>query len=121
MLAGLSEITDVIDPLRRGLASSPGFWVILDKLQVLDETSEDVFKLIVKLFTDPGKQDVITAGTLEPALKLLNGFATAAQAGAVQEQNHERSIKRGRIPKTQELEYVLSICIMHIANLLQEQ
>ena len=70
----------------------------------MPEAAGDVFQLVEELTTSA--QPGITADNYEAAIALLNEFATAAQIGAVQEQQQDQAARRGKAPKSKKTEYV---------------
>jgi len=104
LLKGLSDCCKGPNGLRSELASSPDFWAILNTLFRVPEAAGDVFQLVEELTTSA--QPGITADNYEAAIALLNEFATAAQIGAVQEQQQDQAARRGKAPKSKKTEYV---------------
>ncbi|KAF2473777.1 Sec7-domain-containing protein [Lindgomyces ingoldianus] len=102
LLKGLSDCCKGPIGLRSELSSSPDFWAILNTLHPVPEAAGDVFQLVEDLATSA--QPGISADNYEAAIALLNEFATAAQVGALQEQQHDQANRRGKAPKAKKPE-----------------
>ncbi|KAF2129257.1 Sec7-domain-containing protein [Dothidotthia symphoricarpi CBS 119687] len=102
LLQGLTDCCKGPNGLRSELAGSPDFWTILSRLSGVPDAAGDVFQLVEDLTTSP--QPGITADNYEPAIALLNEFATSAQVGAREEQLHDQASRRSKGPKTKKPE-----------------
>ncbi|KAF1985058.1 hypothetical protein K402DRAFT_358088 [Aulographum hederae CBS 113979] len=97
LLKGLSDCVKVPSGLRNEIATSPDFWVILNRLQPT-EAAADVFQILNDLVTsDPIG---ISVDNYEAAVALLNKFATSGSIGAQDEQRREYAARRGKQTKT---------------------
>ncbi|KAI9667680.1 MAG: GDP/GTP exchange factor for ARF [Bathelium mastoideum] len=83
--------------LRKEMATSPDFWVILHRLHRETEATPVVFDILEDVGT--GSPSAITSDNYESAISLLNDFATAGSVGATQEQKRDEALKRGRQQK----------------------
>ena len=91
VLKGLSAC--IVEPgsLRNEICSIPDFWSILQAHVALPEAAPLVFDLLGGVIT--GQSPAITADNYEPAVALLNGFATAGKIGAIIEQKRDRNAR----------------------------
>lgn len=83
--------------LKKEMATSPDFWSVLHALQNVPEAAGLAFQIAESIADGP--TPAITADNYEPAIALLNGFATAGSVGARQEQQREQMAKRGQQPE----------------------
>lgn len=74
--------------LRNELASSPDFWAVLHVLQPHPEAADLAFDIAESVAG--GQPPAITADNYEPAVALLNAFATAGSVGAKFEQQQQQ-------------------------------
>ncbi|KAK6438732.1 GDP/GTP exchange factor for ARF [Oleoguttula sp. CCFEE 5521] len=81
--------------LKKEMATSPDFWAVLHALRPQPEAAELAFQIAEAVAT--GATPAITADNYEPAVALLNAFATAGSVGARQEQA-PLSGRRGQPP-----------------------
>ncbi|KKY23719.1 putative guanine nucleotide exchange factor [Diplodia seriata] len=108
LLKGLLDCINGPISLRNELVNSPDFWTLLRTLHTSPEVAADVFQVAesLTLSNPPG----ICADNYEAAIALLNGFATAGSAGAIEEQRGDAKRQRGKgvkQKKTQTNEVVL--------------
>lgn len=94
ILKGLSECVKSPTGLRKEIATSPDFWAVLQSLQPLPEVAPSVFDILEDV--TGGTSAAITADNYEPAITLLNTFATAGSTGAAREARQEQPARRGR-------------------------
>jgi golgi-specific brefeldin A-resistance guanine nucleotide exchange factor 1 len=80
--------------LRSEMAASPDFWAILLTLHTVPEASPYVFRVLEYLCAPPSTG--ITVDNYEPALKLLDGFASLGSAGAADEQRRDTATATAR-------------------------
>ena len=83
--------------LRKEMATSPDFWVILHRLHQEAEATPLAFDILEDVIT--GSPSAITSDNYEPAISLLNDFATAGSVGAMHEQKREEALRKGRQQK----------------------
>lgn len=88
--------------LRNELASSPDFWAVLHVLQPHHEAADLAFEIAESVASS--QLPAITADNYEPAVALLNAFATAGSVGAKHEQQQrEQPARKGKqAPQDQE-------------------
>lgn len=86
----------IISPagLRKELANSPDFWSVLKTLHSIPETAQLVFDLVENIVE--GSSLALTADNYEPAIALLNDYATASRVGANTEQKRDEANRRGQ-------------------------
>ncbi len=94
VLQGLSRCIKEPGPLRNEIMSSPDFWVILRKLTGVPESAPTVFEILEGVFM--GSPPSIMADNYEPAVNLLNDFASAGSVGATVEQKQDKKSRRGQ-------------------------
>lgn len=83
--------------LRNELASSPDFWAVLHVLQPHPEAADLAFEIAESVASS--QLPAITADNYEPAIALLNAFATAGSVGAKHEQQQrEQPVRKGQQP-----------------------
>ncbi|EKG16735.1 SEC7-like protein [Macrophomina phaseolina MS6] len=94
LLKGLLDCINGPVSLRNELVNSPDFWTLLRTLHTLPEVAADVFQVAENLTNSnpPG----ICADNYEAAIALLNDFATAGSAGAIEEQRGDAERRRGK-------------------------
>lgn len=80
--------------LKNELATSPDFWAVLHSLQRQPDAAELAFQIVESVASGPAP--AITADNYEPALALLNAFATTGSVGARQEQQRDQAHRRGQ-------------------------
>lgn len=104
LLKGLLDCINGPVSLRNELVNSPDFWKLLRILHAVPEVAADVFKIAENLISSspPG----ICADNYEASIALLNDFATAGSAGAVEEQRGDAQRRRGKGPKPKKTQYV---------------
>jgi brefeldin A-resistance guanine nucleotide exchange factor 1 len=98
--------------LRSEMSTSPDFWVIQHNLQAVPEAAPYVFKILEDLAGPP--HTGITVDNYEPAVALLNSFASAGSIGAEDERMRDLASRRGnkqqpapKAPKPKHREEVL--------------
>jgi golgi-specific brefeldin A-resistance guanine nucleotide exchange factor 1 len=79
--------------LRSEMSATPDFWAILLTLHAVPEASPYVFRVLEYLCAPP--HTGITVDNYEPALKLLDGFASLGSVGAADEQRRDSATVRG--------------------------
>jgi brefeldin A-resistance guanine nucleotide exchange factor 1 len=79
--------------LRSEMSASPDFWAILLALHSVPEVSAYVFRVLEYISAPPHAG--ITVDNYEPALKLLDGFASLGSVGASDEQRRDVASVRG--------------------------
>lgn len=83
--------------LRNELASSPDFWAVLHVLQPHAEAADLAFEIAESVASS--QLPAITADNYEPAIALLNAFATAGSVGAkFEQQQREQPVRKGHQP-----------------------
>lgn len=82
--------------LRNEMVNSPDFWSVLKSLSSIPESADAVFKILQDVVE--GSTPALTADNYEPAVSLLNDFATAASVGATDEQRRDQALRRGKQP-----------------------
>ncbi|KAL9088934.1 MAG: hypothetical protein Q9165_005991 [Trypethelium subeluteriae] len=97
VLRGMFDCIQGPSGLRKEMATSPDFWVILRRLHLEVEVTPVVFDILENVIT--GSPSAITSDNYESAISLLNDFATAGSAGAVSEQRRDEALRRGRQQK----------------------
>jgi brefeldin A-resistance guanine nucleotide exchange factor 1 len=80
------------------MSTSPDFWAILHNLQGIREAAPHVFSILEDLAEPP--YTAITVDNYEPAIALLNSFASAGSIGANDEQKRDNGLKRTKQPKS---------------------
>jgi brefeldin A-resistance guanine nucleotide exchange factor 1 len=81
--------------LRNELASSPDFWAVLHTLQPHPEAADLAFEIAESVASS--QLPAITADNYEPAIALLNAFATAGSVGAkFEQQQREQPARKGQ-------------------------
>jgi brefeldin A-resistance guanine nucleotide exchange factor 1 len=81
--------------LRNELASSPDFWAVLHTLQPHPEAADLAFEIAESVASS--QLPAITADNYEPAIALLNAFATAGSVGAkFEQQQREQPVRKGQ-------------------------
>jgi brefeldin A-resistance guanine nucleotide exchange factor 1 len=81
--------------LRNELASSPDFWAVLHVLQPHPEAASLAFEIAESVSSS--QLPAITADNYEPAVALLNAFATAGSVGAkFEQQQREQPARKGQ-------------------------
>lgn len=78
-LKGLTRCIRKAGPLRNEIMTSPDFWVILRSLSANPETAATVFEILESVTA--GSPLAITADNYEPAVELLNSYASAGSFG----------------------------------------
>jgi brefeldin A-resistance guanine nucleotide exchange factor 1 len=83
------------------MTNSPDFWSILRSILAVPEAAAPVFEIVQNVTV--GIPSAITADNYEPAISLLNDFASAASAGALHEQKGDKTARRkpGKTTKPQ--------------------
>ncbi|EHL00147.1 hypothetical protein M7I_3912 [Glarea lozoyensis 74030] len=76
------------------------FWVILRNLAGTSESAKTVFEILEGVAV--GSPPTVMADNYEPAVKLLNDFASAGSVGATVEQKKDKRPKRGQPKKAPE-------------------
>ncbi|EPE34964.1 Sec7 [Glarea lozoyensis ATCC 20868] len=100
VLRGLTECFKEPGPLRNEIMTSPDFWVILRNLAGTSESAKTVFEILEGVAV--GSPPTVMADNYEPAVKLLNDFASAGSVGATVEQKKDKRPKRGQPKKAPE-------------------
>jgi brefeldin A-resistance guanine nucleotide exchange factor 1 len=81
--------------LRNELASSPDFWAVLHVLQPHPDAASLAFEIAESVSSS--QLPAITADNYEPAVALLNAFATAGSVGAkFEQQQREQPARKGQ-------------------------
>lgn len=81
--------------LRNELASSPDFWAVLHVLQPHPEAANLAFEIAESVASS--QLPAITADNYEPAIALMNAFATAGSVGAkFEQQQREHPVRKGQ-------------------------
>jgi brefeldin A-resistance guanine nucleotide exchange factor 1 len=81
--------------LRNELASSPDFWAVLHVLQPHPDAASLAFEIAESVSSS--QLPAITADNYEPAMALLNAFATAGSVGAkFEQQQREQPARKGQ-------------------------
>jgi brefeldin A-resistance guanine nucleotide exchange factor 1 len=81
--------------LRNELASSPDFWAVLHVLQPHPEAADLAFEIAESVASS--QLPAITADNYEPAIALVNAFATAGSVGAkFEQQQREPPARKGQ-------------------------
>jgi golgi-specific brefeldin A-resistance guanine nucleotide exchange factor 1 len=94
LLQGIIDCMKYGSPsLRSEMSASPDFWTILLTLHSVPESSAYVFRVLEYLSAPPHLG--ITVDNYEPALKLLDGFASLGSVGAGDEQRRDVASVRG--------------------------
>lgn len=101
ILKGISECVKSPTSLRKEIATSPDFWAILQSLHEIADAAPLVFDILEDVAG--GDSAAITADNYEPAISLLNAFATAGSIGApssdlLSQRPDGVSNKRGKAP-----------------------
>lgn len=94
--------------LRNEMATSPDFWAILHQLHNTPDASPIVFRILEDLASPP--HSGITVDNYEPAIALLNAFASLGSIGINDEQRRDIAMKRGKgakMPKPKHREEVI--------------
>ena len=94
VLQGLNQCIKEPGPLRNEIMTSPDFWVILRKLTANSKAAPTVFEILEGVAV--GSPPTIMADNYEPAVKLLNDFASAGSVGASTEQKQDKRARRGQ-------------------------
>lgn len=97
-LKGLSTCVEDPGPLRNEICNIPDFWSILQAHVAVPEAGSLVFDLLNSVIA--GQPPAITADNYEPAVALLNNFATAGKIGASIEQKRDRNARAQKPLKT---------------------
>lgn len=119
LLKGLLDCMNGPVSLRNELVNSPDFWTLLRTLHALPEVAADVFRVAESLIN--ANPSGICADNYEAAIALLNDFATAGSAGAIEEQRGDAERRRGKGVKPKKTQYVLTrISNATETNLLQD-
>jgi brefeldin A-resistance guanine nucleotide exchange factor 1 len=84
------------------MSTSPDFWNILHHLHTVPEAAPHVFRILEDLVEPP--YNAITVDNYEPAISLLDSFATAGSVGANDEQRRDMAAKRGKGTKPGKVE-----------------
>jgi brefeldin A-resistance guanine nucleotide exchange factor 1 len=92
LLQGLYDCISSSASLRSEMATSPDFWNILHTLHTMPEAAPFVFKILEDLASPPHLS--ITVDNYEPAIALLNSFASLAAVGANDEQRRDLVARR---------------------------
>lgn len=92
ILQGLALCIKDSSPLRNEVTNTKDFWSILRSLHTLPGVAGNTFHMVESVIN--AKPAVVTADNYEDAVKLLNGYATAASVGAVTEQKRDRKVQR---------------------------
>lgn len=102
ILKGIYSCISGPPELRNELASSPDFWAVLHLLQPHPEASDLTFEIAESVAS--AQLPAITADNYEPAVSLLNAFATAGSVGAKfeQQQQREQPGRKGQQPPAHE-------------------
>jgi brefeldin A-resistance guanine nucleotide exchange factor 1 len=100
VLQGLTECFKEPGPLRNEIMTSPDFWVILRNLAGISHSAKTVFEILEGVAV--GSPPTVMADNYEPAVKLLNDFASAGSVGATVEQKKDKRPKRGQPKKAAE-------------------
>jgi brefeldin A-resistance guanine nucleotide exchange factor 1 len=93
VLQGLNKCIKEPGTLRNEIMTSPDFWVILRSLASNAQAAPTVFEILEGVTI--GSPPTVMANNYEPAVKLLNEFATAGSIGAHVEQKQDRRNRRG--------------------------
>jgi brefeldin A-resistance guanine nucleotide exchange factor 1 len=80
--------------LRLEMSTSPDFWNILHSLHSNPEAAPFVFQILDDLSSPP--HNGITVDNYEPAIALLNAFASLGSVGANDEQRRDAALRRGK-------------------------
>ncbi|KAH0559258.1 hypothetical protein GP486_004230 [Trichoglossum hirsutum] len=91
-ISGLSHCIKNPGPLRNEMTNSPDFWSILRSILAVPEAAAAVFEIVQNVTV--GIPSAITADNYEPAVSLLNDFASAASVGALYEQKGDKTARR---------------------------
>ncbi len=83
------------------MVNSPDFWSVLKSLSSIPESADAVFKIVQDIVE--GLTPALTADNYEPAVSLLNDFATAASVGAADEQRRDQALRKGNPPSKKQL------------------
>lgn len=94
ILSGISHCIQEAGPLHNEIVTSPDFWLILRTLSTDQQASEIVFDILEDVIARQSPPSVM-ADNYEPAISLLNDFASAGSVGSVLEQKLDRKSKRG--------------------------
>jgi brefeldin A-resistance guanine nucleotide exchange factor 1 len=95
LLKGISDcIKNSSSGLRSEMSTSPDFWAILHSLQAVPEAAPHVFEILEDLAGAP--HTGITVDNYEPAIALLNSFASAGSIGAEDERKRDIAIRRAK-------------------------
>jgi brefeldin A-resistance guanine nucleotide exchange factor 1 len=87
------------------MVTSPDFWVILRTLAQRPDVSPIVFSILEEVTV--GQLSIaVLADNYEPAVALLNDYASAGSVGAASEQAQDRKSKRGAPAKPPKAKYV---------------
>ncbi|KAI9713587.1 MAG: GDP/GTP exchange factor for ARF [Bogoriella megaspora] len=97
VLNGMYDCMQGTTGLRKEMSTSPDFWVILRNLHAEPEATRLVYDILEDIIA--GSPSAIAPDNYESTILLLNDFATAGSAGALQEQQRDDPTRRGRQPK----------------------
>jgi brefeldin A-resistance guanine nucleotide exchange factor 1 len=101
LIKGIASCMQASPALRSEMSTSPDFWDILHKLHAIPAVSAQVFRVLEEM-NNPA-QNTITADNYEKTIALLDDFATAASAGAADEQRRDQALrakgKGAKLPK----------------------
>ena len=91
VLKGLSACIAEPSPLRSEICNIPDFWSIIQSHVAVPDAAGIGFIIINSVITE--QPVAISADNYEPAVSLLNAFATAGKVGALIEQKRDRNTR----------------------------
>jgi brefeldin A-resistance guanine nucleotide exchange factor 1 len=94
VLQGLTQCIKEPGPLRNEIMTSPDFWVILRNLTANPQAAPTVFEILEGVAV--GSPPTVMADNYEPAVRLLNDFASAGSVGSTIEQKLDRRARKGQ-------------------------
>jgi brefeldin A-resistance guanine nucleotide exchange factor 1 len=100
ILQGIRRCIQQAGPLRNEIITSPDFWVILRALSINALVASAVFEILEDV-TNGTYPAAVMADSYEPAVSLLNDFASAGSVGSLTEQQQDKRIRRSQQIKPQ--------------------